>query len=153
MDLLQPLVVVPAAPFAWVARVTERAFELPGVRVVERFVRRYPQGDLAAHLVGYLGKPSSRELREALDAGIVLDADRDLLGLLHTRGPRQLESTVRLRDEPYGRRGLERSRGNWAWPLAYAYALLGMLYFKLRANKRADDLACFGWQCVSVKQR
>ena len=24
--------------------------------------------------------------------------------------------------------GLERQRGNWAWPLAYAYALLGMLY-------------------------
>ncbi len=41
--------------------------------------------------------------------------------------------------------------GNWAWPLAYAYALLGVLYFKLRANKRADDLACFGWQCVAVK--
>lgn len=47
--------------------------------------------------------------------------------------------------------GLERQRGNWAWPLAYAYALLGVLYFKLRANKRAEDIACFGWQCVAVK--
>lgn len=46
---------------------------------------------------------------------------------------------------------MERQRGNWAWPFAYAYALLGLAYFKLRSNKRADDLACFGWQCVAVK--
>lgn len=48
--------------------------------------------------------------------------------------------------------GLERQRGNWSWPLAYIYALLGLLYFNLRGNKSADDLACFGWQCVAVKQ-
>jgi ubiquinone/menaquinone biosynthesis C-methylase UbiE len=47
--------------------------------------------------------------------------------------------------------GLERQRGNWSWPFAYAYALLGLLYFKLRSKKRADDLACFGWHCVAVK--
>lgn len=49
--------------------------------------------------------------------------------------------------------GLERQRGNWAWPFAYAYALLGTLYFKIRGNQRAEDLACFGWHCVAVKQR
>lgn len=47
--------------------------------------------------------------------------------------------------------GLERQQGNWTWPLAYAYALLGLIYFKLRSNKRAEDLACFGWQCVAFK--
>ena len=46
---------------------------------------------------------------------------------------------------------MERLRGNWCWPLAYAYSLLGVLYFKLRADKRAEDLACFGWHCVAVK--
>jgi SAM-dependent methyltransferase len=56
-----------------------------------------------------------------------------------------------LRQEIARLGGLERSKRNWAWPLAYAYALLGVLYFKLRANKQADDLACFGWQCVAVK--
>jgi len=49
--------------------------------------------------------------------------------------------------------GLERQRGNWSWPFAYAYALLGLLYFKIRRDVRADDLACFGWHCVSVKVR
>jgi len=48
--------------------------------------------------------------------------------------------------------GLERQRDNWTWPIAYIYSLLGVLYFKLRSNKRAEDLACFGWQCVAVKQ-
>ena len=56
-----------------------------------------------------------------------------------------------LRQEITRLGGLERQRGNWAWPLAYAYALLGLAYFKLRADKKTDDLACFGWQCVAVK--
>lgn len=47
--------------------------------------------------------------------------------------------------------GMERQRGNWTWPLAYAYALLGIAYFKLRKKIIADDLACFIWQCVAIK--
>jgi SAM-dependent methyltransferase len=46
---------------------------------------------------------------------------------------------------------LERSRGSLTWPLAYAYALLGLFYFKLRPQTKAVDLACFGWQCVAIK--
>ena len=57
-----------------------------------------------------------------------------------------------LRQEITRLGGMERQRGNWGWPFAYAYALLGLLYFKLRSNKRAEDLACFGWQCVAVKK-
>lgn len=49
--------------------------------------------------------------------------------------------------------GLERQRGNWSWPFAYAFSLLGLAYFKLRSNKQAEDLACFGWQCVAVKNK
>lgn len=57
-----------------------------------------------------------------------------------------------LRQEVSRLGGLERQRGNWIWPLAYAYALLGLVYFRLRSNKQAEDLACFGWHCVAVKQ-
>lgn len=56
-----------------------------------------------------------------------------------------------LRQEISRLGGLERQRGNWAWPLAYAYGVLGLLYFKLRADRRAEDLACFGWHCVAIK--
>lgn len=57
-----------------------------------------------------------------------------------------------LRQEITRLGGLERQRGNWAWPFAYVYAILGMMYFSLRAKKQAEDLACFGWQCVAVKE-
>lgn len=56
-----------------------------------------------------------------------------------------------LRQEIARLGGLERQRRNWCWPVAYIYALLGFLYFKLRSDKRAEDLACFGWHCVAVK--
>ena len=46
---------------------------------------------------------------------------------------------------------LERQRGNWVWPLGYAYALLGLFYLRLRSNINADDLACFGWHCEATK--
>ena len=46
----------------------------------------------------------------------------------------------------------ERQHRNWSWPLAYAYSLLGVLYFRLRGDKREPGLACFGWLCVAVKR-
>lgn len=49
--------------------------------------------------------------------------------------------------------GLERKCGNWAWPIAYLYALLGRAYFKVHSKRHAEDLACFGWQCVAIKKR
>lgn len=56
-----------------------------------------------------------------------------------------------LRQEIGSLGGLERKRGNWAWPLAYCYSVLGLVYFAIRSKKRADDLACFGWHCIAEK--
>ena len=47
---------------------------------------------------------------------------------------------------------MERQRGNWSWPFAYIYSLIGLIYFKLRSDRRAEDLACFGWHVVAEKQ-
>jgi len=58
-----------------------------------------------------------------------------------------------LRQEIRRLGGLERQRGNWAWPLAYVYFLLGLLYFKIRAHTTTDDVACFGWHVVAVKRQ
>jgi hypothetical protein len=57
-----------------------------------------------------------------------------------------------LRQEVARLGGLERQRGNWVWPLAYLYSLLGLGYFALRTNQQAQGLACFGWQCLAVKR-
>jgi SAM-dependent methyltransferase len=56
-----------------------------------------------------------------------------------------------LRQEVNRLGGLERQRGSWSWPVAYLYSILGLLYFRLRPKKSAEDLACFGWHCVAVK--
>lgn len=56
-----------------------------------------------------------------------------------------------LRQELTRLGGLERQRRSWTWPLAYAYALLGLLYFRLRPGVEAADLACFGYHCVAVR--
>lgn len=56
-----------------------------------------------------------------------------------------------LRQEISRLGGLERQSGNWIWPFSYAYALLGIIYFKLRWKTEAEDIACFGWHCVAIK--
>lgn len=49
--------------------------------------------------------------------------------------------------------GMARHYGDWCWPLAYLAAGFGLAYFSLRGKARtAEDVACFGWQCVATKQ-
>lgn len=48
---------------------------------------------------------------------------------------------------------MARKYGDWYWPLSYVISGISLLYFALRANsKSADDVACFGWHCIAVKQ-
>jgi SAM-dependent methyltransferase len=56
-----------------------------------------------------------------------------------------------LRQEITRLGGLERQLGNWSWPFGYAFALLGLIYFAIRSNKKTDDLACFGYHCIAIK--
>lgn len=47
--------------------------------------------------------------------------------------------------------GAARAYQEATWPLAYALGVVGALYFKIRRrNRRADDLACFGWHCIAT---
>lgn len=57
-----------------------------------------------------------------------------------------------LRQELTRLGGMERRRGNWSWPLAYGFALFGLLYFKLRGDKSAADVGCFGYHCRAIKK-
>jgi penicillin-binding protein 2 len=47
----------------------EYSSELPGVRLEGEAVRNYPNGDLAAHVLGYTGEITDAELEEKLEAG------------------------------------------------------------------------------------
>jgi SAM-dependent methyltransferase len=48
---------------------------------------------------------------------------------------------------------MARRYGKWCWPLAYLVAATGFIYFLLSGKLRtAEDVACFGWHCIAVKQ-
>ena len=56
-------------PFREVALVEEAMTDLPGIIIVSKFVRRYVFGDLAATVLGYVGKIDKRQLELLKDSG------------------------------------------------------------------------------------
>jgi penicillin-binding protein 2 len=52
-------------PMAAVSYISEHEAEFPGVEVRTKAVRKYPQGTLAAHVLGYAGEVSQTELEAA----------------------------------------------------------------------------------------
>lgn len=59
------------SPEAWqtIAKIEEHRHELPGVNIQIEPVRFYPQGELAGHVLGYLGKIFPEELASYLERG------------------------------------------------------------------------------------
>ena len=47
-----------------------RSFKFPGVSIRARWVREYPQGESAAHLVGYIGRISERDYQRIEEEGL-----------------------------------------------------------------------------------
>ncbi len=73
-------------------------------------------------------------------------------GYISKRSPPYGDWCARLRPEIMRLDGLERQYGNWDWPLAYVYALLDVLYFKLCSKHQATDLTCIEWYCMVGKK-
>ena len=59
---LTPRTVAIDVPMSAVAYIEEHSSEFPGVEVRVQAVRRYPQGKLAAHVLGYAGEANDSEL-------------------------------------------------------------------------------------------
>ena len=49
-----------------IARFAAQRYRFPGVEVQARLMRQYPQGDIASHVIGYIGRINRRE-SEAMD--------------------------------------------------------------------------------------
>jgi penicillin-binding protein 2 len=81
------------APYAVLAAVEESRQELPGVDVQVAPIRRYPEGTLAAQLLGYAGEINDRELAERSRKGYHLG---DLIG--KTGVERRYEDILRGED-------------------------------------------------------
>ncbi len=102
-------------PRRWIAGLPDSAVywltcrqdEYPGLSIERRQARRYPQGPLAAHLVGFLGAFDEKALARLQDEG------RDLGQLVARYGRAAVLLDEDLREEGYfadddvGRRGIE----------------------------------------------
>jgi penicillin-binding protein 2 len=62
----KPLPVAKDLGFDQVSWIEEHRLELPGIHIDEIPLRRYPHGEAVAHLVGYVGEISERELADSV---------------------------------------------------------------------------------------
>ncbi|MCE5190436.1 MAG: penicillin-binding protein 2 [Actinomycetia bacterium] len=65
VEALRPRLVAVDVPLDVVSQLSERQQEFPGVRIDEIAVREYPQGGLAAHVIGYTGEISESQMAAA----------------------------------------------------------------------------------------
>jgi penicillin-binding protein 2 len=89
-DLLAPVTVKAAASRNEVFFLLEHKKEFPGMTIEDTFIRRYPHGDLAAHILGYVGEISEDQLKQRKgyklgdsigQGGIEASFDRELRGI------------------------------------------------------------------------
>jgi len=108
-EALRPRVVALDAPMGVVAQLLERQTDFPWVRVEEIAVREYPNGALAAHVIGYTGAISEGQFSESADyAGYEIGdtvgktgAERQFEGVLQgDKGWRRIE--VNASGKPQG---------------------------------------------------
>ncbi|MBZ0238603.1 MAG: penicillin-binding protein 2 [Deltaproteobacteria bacterium] len=69
----QPVLVLEDQERARAARVEQERFRLPDIEVRHEPYRYYPQGDLAAHVIGYMSQMTPAELERNEDEGIAPD--------------------------------------------------------------------------------
>jgi penicillin-binding protein 2 len=68
----RPILVIEDASLEQVAAVHARRLELPDVRVEQVPVRQYPTDAMAAHLFGYVGEASQKQLSAGLNQGAII---------------------------------------------------------------------------------
>jgi penicillin-binding protein 2 len=73
VDPLSPVKVKDEVGEARVDYLAERKEDFPGVEVADAYLRSYPHGDLAAHLLGYVGPISEAQLKDLKSEGYRLD--------------------------------------------------------------------------------
>jgi penicillin-binding protein 2 len=96
---LAPRVVAIDVPMEQVAYLAEHESDFPGVEIQTRAVREYPEGTVAAHVLGYTGEISEEDLNSAEFAGYEstdvvgkTGAERSFESVLQgDRGTRRLE--------------------------------------------------------------
>lgn len=128
----EPLLMITDIDFDRVARIESEIHAWPGLEIVVRTKRSYPENELFSHVLGYVGEANEQEMQadQALDlgdlvgkAGLEYELEKDLRG---SKGLYDVEVDAharilgkRLRDEPKGgteaRLSLDRDLQQAAW--------------------------------------
>jgi penicillin-binding protein 2 len=64
LDPLTPITIKDNVPSDVITFLAERETEFPGVKIEQTQVRRYPRGELAAPILGYVGEISEQQLKD-----------------------------------------------------------------------------------------
>ncbi len=104
----RPVPVAYNVPIETVAQLELKSIELEGIRVSEGNVRIYPQGQLAAHSIGYLGRINERESIGAfITQGFVTEEQFAMLEDDEKQGLAAYESLGYNRENLIGKTGIE----------------------------------------------
>ncbi|MDY7000989.1 MAG: penicillin-binding protein 2 [Thermodesulfobacteriota bacterium] len=93
----EPLILVPDLSFELLARIEANALFWPGLKIVVRPRRYYPQGELLAHVLGYVAEANEEEMEKDEDLSLGDDVGKGGLELVFesrlrgTKGLRQSE--------------------------------------------------------------
>lgn len=63
-----------------ISQIEERALELPGISIAVEPIRYYPEGNLAAHTIGTMGRITEGQLAEKTEKGISGYTKNDIIG-------------------------------------------------------------------------
>lgn len=77
LSQFDPVIIAVDVSKETVAELEERHLDFPGISISVQPVREYPNGSIAAHIIGYIGKINDKELKENKDEGYTYN---DLIG-------------------------------------------------------------------------
>jgi penicillin-binding protein 2 len=110
-DLLDPIVIRPAASMPLVTYLQERTGQFPGVSLGQTYVRRYPHGELAAQLFGVVRQVSLPELTTMANQGVQAGDDVGQSGIEFAFNSylQGIDGAARVRVDSFGRRLSQRT--------------------------------------------
>lgn len=100
----EPLLLIPTIDFSQLAIIEANALDWPGLEVITRPQRHYPEGELFAHILGYVSEANEKELEanKELDLGDIIGKQGlELIKentLRGTKGLRQMEVDISGRE-------------------------------------------------------
>jgi len=104
VSALEPIIIKDNIPLNVAIRIEEKGRDLPGVLVRSRPVRLYPEGSVAAHVVGHVGEIEEKELQKLKKKGYRLKdfIGKDGIEKIYDRQIRGFDGGEKIEVDVYG---------------------------------------------------